>query len=173
MSRLERQISRINKTTPARQLAVKSETDHSLAADKAHVDEATLVPIRHDPKFSSGNFWRERKEKKKRTLFVGNLPARSFYKTSNVIELVRSIVEASEESAKLDCATLVEHVEFLGQKKGAMVHHAYVTFASLPAATLAQQLLDGLPVERQTLRANFSADKQMRSIAISKRNGFK
>jgi hypothetical protein len=181
--RLERQISRINKTAPRPaavvvgtavdgQPATSAEQDgESLRQDTAHVAETQLEPLRHDPKFANGTFWRDRKEKKKRTLFVGNMPARSFHKASAVIELIRSVVEASEEASALDCSRLVEHVDFLGQKMGSVIHHAYVTFSSIAAATVAHRLLDGLPVENQKLRVNFSGDKQMRSIAIKKRTG--
>ena len=178
--RLERQIAKINKSAPApatraeegTAAAAGDSTDgEALSHDAAHVAEANLVPVRHDPKFVNGTFWRERKEKKKRTLFVGNLPARSYHKASSVIELIRSVFESSEEGGKLDCSSLVEHVDFLGQKLGSIVHHAYVAFTSLEAAQIAKRLLDGLPVESQKLRVNFSADKQMRTIAIKKRSG--
>lgn len=125
---------------------------------------------RHDPKFANGTFWRDRKDKKRRTLFVGNLPATST--SANIITLIDAVVFDSQPSeGEATSSSLVESVDILPKKFGSRVVHAYVTFRTVEASEKAQRHLDGMEMGDNFLRVNNAADKQQRTVAIAKRNG--
>lgn len=58
-------------------LRKKEEGDETAEGDDAEAPAPPKLPeiqLRHDERFVGGTYWKERKEKKKKTLFVGNLP---------------------------------------------------------------------------------------------------
>jgi RNA recognition motif-containing protein len=119
--------------------------------------------VRHDLKHVTGTFWKERKEKKKRTLFVGALPS------DTTTESLRSLIEGIEA-----CEATVETIDFVGGSAPVQrlkrPRNAFVCFTTLYAASAAQQALDGLQLGTTRLRVNFSADSNQRTKAIEKRS---
>ena len=65
------------------------------ASPNAAAQHDPTPAARHDPKFAHGTFWRDRKEKKKRTLFIGNLPAA--YPKDAVRDTLEAVVAAAAE----------------------------------------------------------------------------
>lgn len=138
----------------------------SKVSDKTQA--AAIVDSRHNPKHFAGAFWKKRKDEKRRTLFIGNLPGSMTQE--DVIDLIASSLASSGEVKEgVQNEKVVERVDFLalGQKKA---RNAYAVCASVEVAERVMPILNNYEIDRgQWLRCNFSADKEQRSIAISKR----
>jgi RNA recognition motif-containing protein len=147
------------------EMSAKLETTLEKLEKEAAAD-ATGEEPRHAPRHTEGNFWKDRKDEKKRTLFMGGIPAK-FHQ-----EDIKAIVDGVE-----DAEGSVEKVDFLDTKVPAFKQrvvkprNAYVLFSTVDAAMAVQSRLDGFTVENTTLRVNFSADKSQRAVAIAKREG--
>jgi RNA recognition motif-containing protein len=134
--------------------------------EKAAVAAESGEGERHALRHTEGNFWKDRKDEKKRTLFFGGIPAQ--FKRDDIAALVDSVEDAD--------GTL-EKVDFIGssvpefKQRTAKPRNAFVRFSTVDAAMAVQQRLDGFTVEGSSLRVNFSADKQQRAVAIAKRDG--
>jgi RNA recognition motif-containing protein len=117
-------------------------------------------PVRHDVKHTSSSFWRLRKEKKKRTLFLGNMPKE--FRLKDVTTFLQQ-----------RCGFAPEEVDVLGgngaSQRLALKTNAFVTFDTIDHARTAQQILDKLDFHGTRLRCNFSDDKTERAKAIQKR----
>ena len=140
-----------------------------------------VLPDRHDPRHTTGTFWRDRKDAKRRTLFMGNLPLG--YGQPQIRELASSALSAA--TGDTENSDPVEDIDIIGKKKATggpppRCVNAYVTFKTLEAAQHVCKQLDqhqlrtdvapGRPGSSlHTLRVNFSADKTQRSVAIAKR----
>lgn len=172
--KLEKQISRLDADARRGSAPVLDDkpVEGGIAEGDAPPSAATPEPpkLRHDPKFFNGTFWKERKEKKKRTLFVGNLPLTSTPKT--ITALVDAVL-ASSIADDVEGVAMVEGVDILPKKFGARVVHAYVTLRSAEMIPEAIKLLDNLPIDNNNLRVNPADDKDQRDKAISKRTGSK
>ena len=119
---------------------------------------------RHDPKHTAGTFWKERKERKKRTLFIGGLP--SNFKADDLNALLDS-VSPGQAAAEID---------FVGgslpdRKASQRPRNAFVLFHTSDEAHAAQTALNGFMIHGSRLRVNFSDDKAQRETAINKRSG--
>lgn len=170
--RLERQMTRLHSETARATLAASSvapdASNHPVGENSEEIPTTGTTPaLRHDPKYINGTFWKERKDRKRRTLFVGNLPVTSTKGT--IAELVDAVLGANTEEKSSD--TAIDGIEILPVKYGARVVHAYVTFKTLELSNTAQSLLSDLPVGPNKLRVNNAADKQQRAVAIAKRTG--
>lgn len=147
----------------------------------------TTPAPRHDPKFIHGTFWRDRKEKKKRTLFVGNLPAA--YPKDAVRSTLEAVVAAAAEHTNQEILNIgapmgadgtpssvvgppfVTEVDLLPARRGQTLVSGYVTFSTYAVSQFAQSILNGLPLEGKALRANAADDKNQRAEAIRRREG--
>jgi hypothetical protein len=155
------------KKTATRKEKRKAELSARLDATLKKLEVVAQRPTedlsRHDPKHTTGTFWKERKEKKKRTLFFGGLHANAT--SSEIRELIES-VEGAENG--------VESVDIVGQAKMmrfAKSTNAFVLFTTREAAFAAQQALDGFAISAASkLRVNFSDDHSQRAVAIEKRS---
>uniref|UniRef100_A0A7S1M043 RRM domain-containing protein n=1 Tax=Neobodo designis TaxID=312471 RepID=A0A7S1M043_NEODS len=149
-----------------RRAELSAKLDQTLEKLERVAASGTNEQPRHAARHTDGNFWKARKDEKKRTLFVGGLPPQ--FRQDDVKALIDAIEDAVDS---------VEKVDFLGssvpafKQKGAKPRNAFVSFATIDAAMATQQRLDGFTVEGSTLRVNFSADKQQRAVAIAKRDG--
>lgn len=121
-------------------------------------------PDRHAPKHTEGSFWKQRKEKKKRTVFLGSLP--SSFDKRRIEELITQQVPEA----------VVEAVDLIGaqnaaQRRFAKAVAAYVCLGTLEQAWSVKEKLNGfaMPQHHTTLRCNFSNDKEERQKAIAKR----
>ncbi|KAH9599792.1 hypothetical protein LSM04_006245 [Trypanosoma melophagium] len=139
------------------------ETNTSIADAKA-ASSPVSGTLRHDPKFTNGNFWRTRKERRQRTVFLGNVPIQ--FTEQNVMDLVSTAVDAAGVAGRL-----VETVDFLPAKPRARQRHMYVTLCTRDIAAQVVGLLDAYKLAGSELRCNFAADKAQRSEAISRRSG--
>lgn len=126
---------------------------------------------RHDPRWSNGTFWRTRKERRARTLFLGGIPTRMSQQDIKdfILTLLDSDSRAKGYLQELGGADAVEDVDFLPLKHFTKLRHMYVTMRSVPIAECAALLLDGYRLEEQKLRCNFAADRSQRVIAIQRR----
>ncbi|KAK7197445.1 RNA binding protein [Novymonas esmeraldas] len=176
--RLDRQMTRLNTTAAA----VKEMLEEATAAQhggtasdtgSAGVEAASAPKLRHDPKFKNGMFWRDRKEKRARTLFLGGVP--SSFTVRQVQDFISTVVDSDPGAVDYVAqigkdAQLVEEVEVLAAKHQSKVKHMYVTMASVPLAGCAAAMLNGYKMEGKELRCNFAADKSQREEAIRRRN---
>ncbi|RNF00341.1 RNA-binding protein [Trypanosoma rangeli] len=178
--RFERQLARVNAA-----VAKEEGTTSTTAAATAQVVGAeanSLSPtqgekLRHDPKFKNGTFWRTRKERRGRTVFLGNMPAR--FTAQDVTDFVSSILDAyyvrSEEGVNgtktegdegSGGVDLVDSVDFLPTKPRAKHRHMFVTLQSKEVADRVVRLLDAYTLEGAAVRCNFASDKTQRGEAI-------
>ncbi|KPA85564.1 putative RNA binding protein [Leptomonas pyrrhocoris] len=166
--RLERQMTRLSSTVAAVQQMMGDAT-----AEGAQ-DAVQLEPkLRHDPKFAHGTFWRDRKEKRARTLFLGGIP--SYFTVRQITDLISTVVDSDPNAADYVSQIgkekdVVEEVDVLPVKHNSKVKHMYVTMASVPLAGCAAAMLDRYEMEGRQLRCNFAADKTQREEAIRRRN---
>merc|ERR1711916_410991 len=134
-----------------------------MLAKLAAVKSREENPDRHKIKHVNGSFWRERKEQKKRTLFMGGFPAD--YTAADVTELIHSVEGA---------AGAVQSVDFIGEKQVGQrklqnrPRNAFVLLTSIDAAHAALSLY-GMKLGLTALRVNFSDDRSQRAAAIAKR----
>lgn len=148
-----------------------SSIDGTCSSLSSSANNATLS--RHDPRFVNGTFWRDRKERKARTVFLGGLPVKNF-SPAHVEKLISSTLRG-DSAAQPYLEKLEENVsplssvEYLNLKSGGKVRHLYVTLASVPLASCLCSCLDGKEFNGRLLRCNFSADKVQRAEAIRKR----
>lgn len=131
-----------------------------------------VTHLRHDPRFTNGSFWKKRKERRARTIFLGGVPVS--FAEQNVKDFIESVLDADSATAEyaqqLEPGTsLVESVDFLPLKFNAKLHHMYVTMASVALAGCAVSKLDKYQLEKHRLRCNFAADKTQRAEAIRRR----
>lgn len=165
---------------PAAARTVAAEGDKE-GHDSTHEgdDDDALTPVvlpgpleRHDPRFTNGTYWRDRKERRGRTLFLGGLSAR--FTVEKVKEFISTVVDtdpgAVDYLAQLPEGTpVVESVDMLNDNHSGKVRHMYVVMASVPLAFIASHKLDGMPMEQRNIRCNFAADKTQRAEAIKRR----
>lgn len=168
--RFERQLGALNRSLAA----VTSNTDGTSGDAAPSAEEAHQ---RHDPKYKNGTFWRDRKERRRRTVFLGNVPAKLTEQdvTSLISDTLRKGWTPPEEDgiADVDVVTeeeVVESVDFIKSMPRAKRRHMYVTMCSIKAAESATKLLDGKMMEGIALRCNFAADKVQRGEAIQRRS---
>jgi len=129
-------------------------------AAAALVDSESNVPaLRHDPKFAKGTFWKTRKDQKKRTLFLGNVPRAVCPSRTELEALIRKHCPAAT----------IEDVSYIKGNTHGRVYHSYVVFSSVDHAEAARIALDGKLAGKDHLRVNFSNDKSQRAAAIAKR----
>lgn len=175
--RLERQMSRLNsKATAAKEMVEEAAAQQrGTPSDDVHGDVVAVSEpkLRHDPKFKHGTFWRDRKEKRARTLFLGGIP--SAFSVKQVKDFISTVIDldpdATEYADQVGQNTeVVEEVDMLPVKHHSKVKHMYVTMASVPLAGCAAAVLNGYKVEGRELRCNFAADKTQREEAIRRRN---
>nr|CCC53302.1 putative RNA binding protein [Trypanosoma vivax Y486] len=171
--RLKRQLERLN-AARVRKTAVAVRDEQGESDEKG--EDAKTSPatsgtvLRHDPKFTNGTFWRTRKERRRRTVFLGNMPIR--YTVENVTNFVTTTVRASILTEGVDPAEeIVDSVDLLKPTPKAKWAHMYVTLQSVELAGQAIKALDGLKLEGAALRCNFAADKEQRKMAIQRRSG--
>lgn len=129
--------------------------------------------LRHDPRFAHGTFWRDRKERRARTVFLGGVPVQG-YSEAQVEELVTSTLrnDAAARSylAELDSDTSpLSDIDYLPVKHGSRVRNMYVTLATVGLAGCLATALDGREIGGRRLRCNFAADKNQRAEAIRRR----
>lgn len=152
--------------------------EKEVTKQEIRAQQDTDFASRHNPKYTSGSFWRDRKEKKKRTLFVGNLPGE--LSKAKITETLNGVLGGEGE---------IESVDVITSRNGTGLKQcAYVLFCTLDAATRAQPVLDGYalrlegphfrfdgtPREVTTkLRCNFADDSKQRSLAIQIRDTHK
>ncbi|CAG9577047.1 putative RNA binding protein [Leishmania major strain Friedlin] len=175
--RLELQMSRLNSNAAvAKEMIEESAAQRRGTASDVVDGDAVAAPepkLRHDPKFKHGTFWRDRKEKKARTLFLGGIP--SAFSVKQVKDFISTVIDldpgAAEYANQVGQSTeVVEEVDMLPVKHHSKVKHMYVTMASIPLAGCAAAVLNGYRVEGRELRCNFAADKAQREEAIRRRN---
>lgn len=175
--RLELQMSRLNSNAAvAKEMTEESAAQRRGTASDVVDGDAVAAPepkLRHDPKFKHGTFWRDRKEKKARTLFLGGIP--SAFSVKQVKDFISTVIDldpgAAEYANQVGQSTeVVEEVDMLPVKHHSKVKHMYVTMASIPLAGCAAAVLNGYRVEGRELRCNFAADKAQREEAIRRRN---
>jgi hypothetical protein len=183
--RLERQMTKLSATAEAVQemladaAAQKGGTSgHAAAAAEDEDGMTTAAPVtepklRHDPKFKHGTFWRDRKEKRARTLFLGGIP--SYFTVKQVMDFISTVVDSDHNAVDYvyqigKDKDVVEEVDMLPVKHNSKVKHMYVTMASVPLAGCAAAMLDRYKMEGRELRCNFAADKTQREEAIRRRN---
>lgn len=128
---------------------------------------------RHDPRFVNGTFWRDRKERRARTVFLGGLPVKNFT-PAHVEKLITSTLRGDPAAQSYlenlgANASPLSNVEYLSLKSGGKVRHMYVTLASVPLAGCLCTSLDGKEFNGRLLRCNFAADKAQRAEAIRRR----
>ncbi|KAG5500339.1 hypothetical protein JKF63_03431 [Porcisia hertigi] len=175
--RLERQMSRlVSNLTASKEAMEGAAAQHFGSASGANdCDVVALSEMkpRHDPKYKQGTFWRDRKEKRARTLFLGGIPASfSVQEVKNLVcALVNTDSGARDYVDEIDKdAELVEEVDMLPVKHNSKVKHMYVTMASVSLAGCAAAVLDRYKLKGRELRCNFAADKSQREEAIRRRN---
>lgn len=195
--RLERQMSRLTTTSEAvtemladaaaqRATSRASPAEGQTAPQEAVAEQAgddttaAVAPpeeagprLRHDPKFKHGTFWRDRKEKRARTLFLGGIPA--YFTIRQVTDFISTVIDSDPNAIDYVDAIgkgteVVEEVDMLPVKHQSKVKHMYVTMASVPLAGCAAAMLDRYKMEGRELRCNFAADKTQREEAIRRRN---
>lgn len=173
--RLEKQMARLRESAADTDPASASAESVAKAEDgeEGRAPEGRGPALRHDPRFANGTFWRDRKERRARTLFLGGVPAH--FTVQHVKDFVSTVVDsdpgATEFIAQLQPGTpLVEGVDMLEAKHGAKVKHMYVTMASVPIAFIASARLDGMRMDQRSLRCNFASDKAQRAEAIRRRS---
>lgn len=169
LGRLEAQRARLEHGGQPSTVKLEFKNDQDVEVSTA-VKEA---PLRHDPRFVNGTFWRDRKEKRARTLFLGGIPAKNFTKLE-VEELITSTLRkdpAAQEYLKAlsSESSLFTDIDYLPLKHDAKVRNLYVTLASVPLAGCLASRLDGMPLGGKKLRCNFAADKSQRAEAIRRR----
>lgn len=171
-----------------RRLRRKREAEQRLEAEMARIEEQQkrasalsagisgepAAVLRHDPKFINGTFWRDRKEKRARTVFLGGLPATEFSK-QQIIDLVSSYLQ-KDAAAKdylpadqADLSQVVTDVDFLPIKRGGTVRNLYLTLSSVALAGCLASCIDSVSFRGRKLRCNFAADKSQRAEAIRRR----
>ncbi|KAG5474578.1 hypothetical protein LSCM4_03751 [Leishmania orientalis] len=175
--RLERQMSRLNSSVTAAKgvdeegAAQRSSTVSNFGdGDAVASSEAKL---RHDPKFKHGRFWRDRKERRARTLFLGGIP--SSFSVRQVKDFIHTLLDSDSGAVEYmqhmsKDAEVVEEVCMLPAKQHSKAKHMYVTMASVSLAGCAAAVLDGYKVQGRELRCNFASDKSQREEAIRRRS---
>lgn len=195
--RLERQMARLNTTAKAVEemltdAATQKAASGGMAAavgggessgggpgeqaegSIAAAASSTVKPkLRHDPKFKYGTFWRDRKEKRARTLFLGGIP--TYFTVKQIMDFIGTVVDSDPNAIDYvdqvgRDVDVVEAVDMLPAKHHSKVKHMYVTMASVPLAGCAAAMLDRYKMEGRELRCNFAADKTQREEAIRRRN---
>ncbi|CAJ1044262.1 hypothetical protein Q4I32_005208 [Leishmania shawi] len=173
---LERQMSRLNSSAvAAKEMIVEAAAQHRDTASDFGNDNAAAASepkLRHDPKFKNGTFWRDRKEKRARTLFLGGIPFS--FSVKQVKDFISTVLDFDQGSSDYvdqigNDAEVVDEVDMLPVKHHSKVKHMYVTMASVSLADCAAALLDGYKVEGRVLRCNFAANKSEREEAIRRR----
>lgn len=173
--RLERQMTRLSTTAAATKEMLDEAAAQQPGTHGAPTAEgpAAEVKLRHDPKFRNGTFWRDRKEKRARTLFLGGIPAS--FTVKQVKDFISTVVDSDPNAIdyvdQIGKETeVVEEVDMLPAKHQGKVKHMYVTMASVALAGCAAAMLDRYKVEGRELRCNFAADKTQREEAIRRRD---
>lgn len=179
--RLQREMDRLEAQQQRAKLAHGTTPNETVSIDgkdpvneEKSKQEQDVVPLRHDPRFINGTFWRDRKEKRARTVFCGGLPVKNFSK-SKIEDLLCSTLRKDHNAAEylgaLDPdASPIASVDYLPLKHDAKVRNMYVTLASVPLAGCLIACLDGKEFNGRRLRCNFAADKAQRAEAIKRRS---
>lgn len=158
--------------TDAEWLSPSSNPEGILSSSLSSIDQAE--PVRHDPCFINGTFWRNRKERRARTVFLGGLPVKNFtlpHVEKLIISTLRNDVDAASLLEELsEGSRSLSSIDSLPLRPGGKVRHMYVTLASVPLAARLISCLDGKEFNGRKLRCNFAADKNQRSEAIRKRS---
>ncbi|RNF15033.1 RNA-binding protein [Trypanosoma conorhini] len=182
--RFERQLARLNAAVVEEENTAA--TTAAASAQSVGAEASSSLPtqgdaLRHDPKFKNGTFWRTRKERRERTVFLGNVPAR--FTAQEVTDFVSSFLDAyrvrngedvnaaeteSGEGGGGDVG-VVDSVDFLPTKPRVKHRHMFVTLQSKEVAELVVRLLDAYKLEGAVLRCNFASDKAQRGEAIRRR----
>ncbi|KAG5474248.1 hypothetical protein LSCM1_03026 [Leishmania martiniquensis] len=174
--RLERQMARLNSSAAAAKEAMEEGAAQrcGTASDFSNGDAlaASVPKLRHDPKFENGTFWRDRKERRARTLFLGGIPLS--FSVTQVKDFICTMLDSDSSANDYlqqvgKDGELVE-VSLLPAKQHSKVKNMYVTLASVSLAGCVAALLDGYKVEGRALRCNFASDKSQREEAIRRRN---
>ncbi|ESL08698.1 RNA-binding protein [Trypanosoma rangeli SC58] len=178
--RFERQLARVNAAVAKEEGATS--TMAATTVQVAGTEANSLFPtqgekLRHDPKFKNGTFWRTRKERRGRTVFLGNVPAR--FTAQDVTDFVSSVLDAyylrgeddvngtkTEGEEGSGDVVLVDSVDFLPTKPRAKHRHMFVTLQSKEVADRVVSLLDAYKLEGAAVRCNFASDKTQRGEAI-------
>lgn len=150
----------------------KQMTRVSAAAESASGDSKESGAERHDPKFKNGTFWRDRKERRARTLFLGGIPVSFTLPQIKdfILTMLDSDVLAADYLGQLEEGkSAVEDIDVLPAKHGGRVKNMYVVLASVPLAGCAAAKIDGYRLENRQLRCNAAADKTQRAEAIRRR----
>ncbi|EKF39193.1 RNA-binding protein, putative [Trypanosoma cruzi marinkellei] len=181
--KFERQLARLNAAVGKDEDNTANKTGTAMQA--AEAEAKALSPmrgetLRHDPKFKNGTFWRMRKERRGRTVFLGNMPAR--FSVQEVKDFVSSVFDAhcaqnnedvnntSEEREEGSAGVaVVDLVDFLPAPPRVKHRHMFVTLQSKEVAEQVVRLLDAYKLDGVTLRCNFASDKAQRGEAIRRR----
>ncbi|GET89932.1 RNA binding protein, putative [Leishmania tarentolae] len=175
--RLEWQMLRLSSTAKAAREMTEEAAAQQQGTPGDVADGGTVAvsepQLRHDPKFKHGTFWRDRKEKRARTLFLGGIP--SSFSVKQVKDFISTVIDLDPDATEYadqigENKEVVEEVDMLPVKHHSKVKHMYVTMASVPLAGCAAAALNGYKVEGKELRCNFAADKVQREEAIRRRN---
>eukprot|EP00796_Vickermania_ingenoplastis_P008635 gene8635-6066_t len=157
---------------------LEREVERLQAVAQRSADAGAAPPVeRHDPRFTNGTFWRNRKERRARTLFLGGIPAVGYSK-AQIEELITSTLQKDPAAApyleqlESDVSPL-DDIDYLPVKHGAKVRNMYVTLANVGLAGCLSMRLDGTALHGKKLRCNFAADKTQRAEAIRKRGSTK
>ncbi|EPY43191.1 RNA binding protein [Angomonas deanei] len=152
--RLEKQISRLNVV--------------AAAAAPAEAEGTGAPKLRHDPRSTGGTFWRTRKEKKARTVFLGGIPAH--FTKEQITDFILTILDSNEAAApyleEKGSSSAVEEIDVIGHRPQGKIQNLYVTMASVGLAGCCIAGLDGYRLAGKNLRCNFSSDKSQRALAI-------
>ncbi|ESS63563.1 RNA-binding protein [Trypanosoma cruzi Dm28c] len=181
--RFERQLAKLNAAVEKEENTTATKTETAMQAAEAGTDALSPTreeTLRHDPKFKNGTFWRMRKERRGRTVFLGNMPAR--FTVQEVKDFVSSVFDAycaqkNEDVNKADeereegsvGVAVVDLVDFLPAPPRVKHRHMFVTLQSKEVAEQVVKLLDAYKLDGVTLRCNFASDKAQRGEAIRRR----
>lgn len=173
--RLERQMRRLE---AARHDDGDREDRDAAGGESCPGPNETPRKERHDPRFQNGTFWKDRKEKRARTVFLGGIPVKQ-YNREDVENFIMSTLRKDSASAaylrevelEKGGVSPIETVDFLPLKRDAKVRNMYIRLASVGLAGCLAACLNGFSLQGKKLRCNFASDKAQREEAIRRRGG--
>ena len=126
-AKLEKQLRRLHAIETRRKgigapdgvvaTAPSSDCPDSAPSRDSPITAAAAPPTRHSDRFVNGTFWKVRKERKKRTLFLGNIPAADLHH-GRLSELLDALAEESGDPSVV-CEALVASVPRLAGEEEA------------------------------------------------------
>ncbi|CCW66646.1 unnamed protein product [Phytomonas sp. Hart1] len=186
LSDLDQENSNVSALTHKERKKMEAKKRFAKQVKRASCELSSLVPssneketisagekLRHDPRFKNGTFWRDRKERRSRTLFLGGIPIH--YSVEKVIDLIMTLLDGNNETYEIlqnrpEGIAVVEKVDFLPLNHHSKVRNMFVSIQSTSLAKCIAGLLNGYKVELYALRCNFVDDKKERAEAISRRD---